>query len=195
MQQTCKCPTSLTLADRCAAGNFNGLSHIKHGQNWHTLHHGTRCRGVARQTMESSYGSGTPTMRSENADVTSTGLSAVPQGASSLRTRALNLLQGILLQHQLANTSMHVNQAKLRRTSPRGRYLCPLPSLPAPPCKGHSAQSQARCSSTLLDRQAILSPIRAAYTSQTRSAASCGSVHMQPARTSSDSSQLECGRR
>ena len=136
MQQTCKCQTSLTLADRCAAGNFNGLSRVKHGQDWHTLHHGTRCRGVARQTMESSYGSGTPTMRSEKADVTSTGLSAVPQGASSLRTRALNLLQGTLLQHQLLPTPpCTVNQAKLRRTNPRGRYLCPLPSLPAPPCK------------------------------------------------------------
>lgn len=168
------------------------------------LHHGTRCRVGARQTMESSYGSGTPTMRSEKADVTSTGFSAVPQGASSLRTRALDLLQGILLQgpHHLPNanfhsgtcckafccraltfflvriltaapattsTSMHVNQAKLRRTSPRERCLCPLPSLPAPPCKGNRVKRLA-VAHFWTDKP--YSVTRAAYTLQTRSAAS-----------------------
>lgn len=39
---------------------------------------------VPHQMMESSYGSGTPTILSCSDDVTSTGLSSVPQGASSL---------------------------------------------------------------------------------------------------------------
>jgi hypothetical protein len=36
------------------------------------------------QMIESSYGSGTPTIRSSNADVTSTGAVSVPHGASTL---------------------------------------------------------------------------------------------------------------
>lgn len=49
----------------------------------------TSCRGpspsltVPHHTIESSYESGTPTTRSENELVTTTGASAVPQGASS----------------------------------------------------------------------------------------------------------------
>lgn len=39
---------------------------------------------LPHQITESSYGSGTPTILSANADVTWTGLSSVPQGASNL---------------------------------------------------------------------------------------------------------------
>ena len=41
---------------------------------------------MPHQTSESSSGSGTPTTRFVNSDVTSTGFSAVPNGASSLIT-------------------------------------------------------------------------------------------------------------
>ena len=80
--------------------------------------------------MESSLGSGTPTTRWEKDDVTSTGLSSVPKGASSLPS--------------MRKVSVHKTYGGLQaraggecRTMLRGRGLCPLLVLQAPPCIQH----------------------------------------------------------
>lgn len=59
--------------------------------------------------MESSYGSGTPTILSWQDEVTSTGLSSVPQGASNLHHR----LELVLHCDAILNLSYHMAHRKV----------------------------------------------------------------------------------
>lgn len=96
--------------------------------------------------MESSAGSGTPTMRSVNADVTSTGFVSVPQGASTLHVEQRPVMLGYI--HTLTVQKAHdrdgsqvtplsdnISLGSIKmHTRPHAIHLLPSVFLPAHTC-------------------------------------------------------------